>query len=303
MRPPPPTLGHDTATAELDGLLASWRRHLAAQRMSPATLSTYSTSVAPASRFLAEQGMPHVAAGDPSRARRGVHHRPPRALEAGDRPQPLPRARVVLPLAGRRGRDPREPDGAHEAAAAPETPPPVLREAELKRLLAACAARQDVRRPPRRGDPHGVHRHRLPTRRGPWADARRRRPRRGELRVTGKGQRTRLVADRSEHGPDARSLPPRPRQAARRHDSSLVARQEGTAPRVRAGRAGPRPRPQGGDPGPCPPAHVPPCVRAPRARRGCRRATMALAGWRTREMVTRYAASTRQERALAAARA
>lgn len=39
-------------------LLASWRRHLTAQRMSPATLATYSASVAQLDAFLAEQSMP-----------------------------------------------------------------------------------------------------------------------------------------------------------------------------------------------------------------------------------------------------
>ena len=39
-------------------LLASWRRHLTAQRMSPATLTTYSASVSQLDAFLAEQSMP-----------------------------------------------------------------------------------------------------------------------------------------------------------------------------------------------------------------------------------------------------
>ena len=33
---------HHTAPPDLDTLLTSWRRHLAAQQMSPATLATYS---------------------------------------------------------------------------------------------------------------------------------------------------------------------------------------------------------------------------------------------------------------------
>jgi hypothetical protein len=49
---------HDTATAELDDLIASWRCHMVAQRMSPATLSTYGTSVRQLATFLAERGMP-----------------------------------------------------------------------------------------------------------------------------------------------------------------------------------------------------------------------------------------------------
>jgi len=43
---------------ELDGLLESWRRHLRAQRISPATISTYSIAVGQLTRFLARQGMP-----------------------------------------------------------------------------------------------------------------------------------------------------------------------------------------------------------------------------------------------------
>ena len=53
-----PGAAHHTATAELEDLISSWRRHLPAQRISPATLSTYSTSVHQLARFLAERGMP-----------------------------------------------------------------------------------------------------------------------------------------------------------------------------------------------------------------------------------------------------
>jgi hypothetical protein len=38
---------HDTGTDALGDLVASWRQHLIAQRMSPATIATYSTSVNP----------------------------------------------------------------------------------------------------------------------------------------------------------------------------------------------------------------------------------------------------------------
>lgn len=48
--------------SDLLTLLASWRRHLAAQRMSPATLATYSASVRGLDRFLCDQGMPQIAA-------------------------------------------------------------------------------------------------------------------------------------------------------------------------------------------------------------------------------------------------
>ena len=51
-----------TAASDLPTLLASWRRHLTAQRMSPATLDTYSASVRGLDRFLREQAMPQLAA-------------------------------------------------------------------------------------------------------------------------------------------------------------------------------------------------------------------------------------------------
>jgi hypothetical protein len=51
----------DTASSELTRLLASWRRHLTAQRMSRATLDTYSSSVRGLDRFLASAGLPQSA--------------------------------------------------------------------------------------------------------------------------------------------------------------------------------------------------------------------------------------------------
>src|SRR4051812_17781805 len=58
MSPATTDTAHGSATVELDDLTSSWRRHLTAQRMSPATLSTYTTSVHQLARFLAEAGMP-----------------------------------------------------------------------------------------------------------------------------------------------------------------------------------------------------------------------------------------------------
>jgi hypothetical protein len=51
----------DTTSSELIGLLTSWRPHLTAQRMSPATLDTYSSSVRCLDRFLASAGLPQSA--------------------------------------------------------------------------------------------------------------------------------------------------------------------------------------------------------------------------------------------------
>jgi site-specific recombinase XerD len=55
--------GHDTARDELGALVDSWLRHLRAQRMSPATLSTYGTSARQLAAFLADRGMPTTRAG------------------------------------------------------------------------------------------------------------------------------------------------------------------------------------------------------------------------------------------------
>ena len=49
---------HHTAPPDLDTLLAWWRRHLAAQRMSPAKLAIYSAAVRGLDAFLADPVMP-----------------------------------------------------------------------------------------------------------------------------------------------------------------------------------------------------------------------------------------------------
>ncbi len=194
MAPITTDVAHHTATTELDDLIASWRRHLTARRMSPATLSTYSTSVRQLARFLAERGMPTSPAALPREHVEAFvtdlleRWKPATAHNRYTGPQ------LVFCWLVDEGEIRTSPMDRMKPPRLPEVPPPVLRESELKRLLTVCradktfAGRRDeailtvfMDTGCRRGELLGL------TLGDVDMDA-------GALRVVGKGSRTRLVA-------------------------------------------------------------------------------------------------------------
>jgi len=304
MQATPTGTPHSTAHTELDSLLESWRRHLRAQRISPATISTYSTAVGQLTRFLEWQGMPTTPAGirrehveafitdilehwKPATAHnryRGCHAFFRWLLEEGEiRDNPMERMKP-----------PR----------LPEEPPPVLREAELRALLVACerdksfAGRRDeavlrifMDTGARRGEvlQLGV------------ADVD---LEQGLLRVTGKGSRTRLVPLGAQ---TVRAVDRYLRARAKHPAADLAVLWIGQKGRLTESGLAELVRDRGLQ------AALPDRIHPHMFRHAYAHMMlaagmqetdlMAVVGWRSRDMVARYAASTRAERAIAAARA
>lgn len=294
---------HDTAVGSLAQLVASWRRHLVAQRMSPATISTYSTAVTQLGRFLEARGMPT----DPEAIHR--EHVEAFITDLLTRWKPATahnRYRGCQAFFGwlvEEGEIRESPMARMKPPRLPETPPPVLREPELRRLLDVCErdksfeGRRDeailrvfMDTGARRGEVLGLRLEDVNL------DAQ-------TLTVTGKGSRVRRV------GMGAQTV-----RALDRYLRARTKHPAATLPNLWLGRKGPlresgmaelvRDRGyQAGIPGRLHPHLFRHAYAHSMLAAGMQESDlMAQAGWKSREMLTRYAASTRSERAVAAAK-
>jgi site-specific recombinase XerD len=299
----PTSTPNDTAPSDLAMLLASWRRHLTAQRMSPATLATYSAAVRGLEAFLVEQAMPQAVG---SIHREHVEAFITSLLERWKPATAHNRYRALRAFFGwlvEESEIPENPMARMKPPRLPEEPPPVLREADFRRILEVCerdktfAGRRDdavlrvlIDTGARRGEVLGLRLEDVDLDQG-------------LLRVTGKGSRTRFVpvGDQTVRSLD-RYLRARARHATATSPALWLSRrgmlrESGLADLVRD-----RGRQAGLTIRLHPHAFRHAYAHSMLAAGMQETDLMAVVGWKSRDMVARYAASTRAERAIAAAR-
>jgi site-specific recombinase XerD len=271
--------------------------------MSPATLATYSASVAQLDAFLAEQSMPLEVADI---RREHVEAFITVLLERWKPATAHNRYRALRAFFGwllEEGEIPENPMARMKPPRLPEEPPPVLREADFRRLLEVCerdrnfAGRRDdailrvlIDTGARRGELLGLRLEDVNLDQG-------------LLRVTGKGSRTRFVPIGAQ---TVRSLDRYLRARTKHPAAKIAGLWLGRSGVLRESGLGDLIRDRGHEAGLTVRLH-PHAFRHAFAHamlEGGLQETdlMAIAGWKSREMVSRYAAATRAERAIAAAR-
>jgi site-specific recombinase XerC len=130
-----------TGLGELSGLLASWRLHLEAANLSPRTIRAYTDDGALFAAFLAGKGMPTVAA---SIRREHVEAFIVAELERTAPSSAATRYRSLQQLFNwldEEGEITGSPMAKMRPPIIPEKPVPVLADADVKRLLDSCAGK------------------------------------------------------------------------------------------------------------------------------------------------------------------